>query len=591
MRFKNGKTWIVLFLSIALAGSVAWAALTPTRTTNPSSVSGMPDGIDPSGDRNNSYAWSMEVLPQTDGDYLYVGSNRNLAYFIYGGSYMTSEQIEDLSLNYLSGDLPYEQPGATDFRAKIFRYKLDGTEPWEEVYQSPIQFVSGDVTIGKESGFRGMQTYAPAGQDPALFAVTFNEGVSKPVCRVLKFPSDFTPGGTPEEVFTDATGSLRGITIHDGKLFVGTDGYKDTVPSVWCSENPVSNDSWSPVLFPWDVTTSNRSGVWDLISYNGYLYVFATTRVYKGRYVGMGEPGTNSQGWTWETIVGSKLSQGAKYPRGLGNPNIAAMSPFPFSVDGRDYVYVTTFANMPLALGYLAAAMNGVVSPDVAFARFFAMLDPAQVYRFDENDDWEMIIGDLDKNVYPTSDDWGTLEGTPVFGSRLGNYGAGFYNPSLEQILAGDDTNLSFNQYTWWMDTYDGNLYCTTFDYRVFTRYIRDLTSDPTVIERLDMVDRLNTNPMGFDLYVTKDGINWSAVTRDGFGDPYNYGGRTLKSTPEGLFVGTGNPFWGAQVWKVTGTIDETGDGGGGGGCSAAGLAPAGLFLLVPLFALIRRKR
>lgn len=589
MRLGKRNTLLVMACSFLIAASVAWAALAWTRTTNVSNTSGMPDGIEPSGDRNNSYAWCMEVLPQTDGDYLYVGSNRNLAYFIYGGSSMTSEQIENLSLNYLSGDLPYEQPGATDFRAKVFRYKLDGTGPWEEVYQSPTQLVSGDVTIGKESGFRGMQTYAPAGQDPALFAVTFNEGVPNPVCRVLKFPSDFTLGEEPEEVFTDSTGSLRGITVHDGKLFVGTDGYKDTRAAVFYSSDPVSNDSWTPVLYPSEIGR-NSVGVWDLISYNDYLYVFAGTRVYKGRYVGMGEPGTNSQGWTWETIVGSKLSQGAKYPRGLGNPNIAAMSPFPFSVGGQDYVYVTTFANMPVALAYLAAALNGIVSPDVAFGQFFARLDPAQVYRFDENDDWEMIIGDLDKNVYPTSDDWGALEGTPVFSSRLGNYGAGFYNPSLEQILAGDDTNLSFNQYTWWMDTYDGNLYCTTFDYRVFTRYIRDLTSDPTVIERLDTVDRLNTNPMGFDLYVTEDGVNWSAVTRNGFGDPYNYGGRTLKSTSEGLFVGTANPFWGAQVWKVTGTVDDAGDGGGGGGCSSAGLVPMGLLLLVPMFVVSRRK-
>lgn len=215
---------------------------------------------------------------------------------------------------------------------------------------------------------------------------------------------------------------------------------------------------------------------------------------------------------------------------------------------------------------------------DVAFGQFFARLDPVQVYRFDENDDWEMIIGDLDKNVYPAFDDWGALEGTPVFSSRLGNYGAGFYNPSLEQVLQGDDTNLSFNQYTWWMDTYGGNLYCTTFDYRVFTRYIRDLTSDPTVIERLLTwwTGSTPTRP-GFDLYVTKDGITRERGHPRRVRGPYNYGGRTLKSTPEGLFVGTANPFWGAQVWKVTGTVDEGGDGGGECGCSFPGrLRPDG---------------
>ena len=47
----------------------------------------------------------------------------------------------------------------------------------------------------------------------------------------------------------------------------------------------------------------------------------------------------------------------------------------------------------------------------------------------------------------------------------------------------------------------------------------------------------------GFELWRTKDGINWIPVTRDGFGNPFNYGGRTMVSTPEGLFLGTANPF------------------------------------------------
>jgi len=32
-------------------------------------------------------------------------------------------------------------------------------------------------------------------------------------------------------------------------------------------------------------------------------------------------------------------------------------------------------------------------------------------------------------------------------------------------------------------------------------------------------------------------------VTTRGFGNPYNYGARTMISTPCGLFVGTANPF------------------------------------------------
>ena len=41
----------------------------------------------------------------------------------------------------------------------------------------------------------------------------------------------------------------------------------------------------------------------------------------------------------------------------------------------------------------------------------------------------------------------------------------------------------------------------------------------------------------------TPDGVNWDPVTLTGFENPYNYGVRTLESTPWGLFVGTANPF------------------------------------------------
>ena len=47
----------------------------------------------------------------------------------------------------------------------------------------------------------------------------------------------------------------------------------------------------------------------------------------------------------------------------------------------------------------------------------------------------------------------------------------------------------------------------------------------------------------GFDLWRTFDGENWLPVTRTGFDNPYNYGCRNIVSTPNGLFIGTANPF------------------------------------------------
>src|SRR5262249_34078859 len=55
----------------------------------------------------------------------------------------------------------------------------------------------------------------------------------------------------------------------------------------------------------------------------------------------------------------------------------------------------------------------------------------------------------------------------------------------------------------------------------------------------------------GFDLWRTRDGRRWIPLTRTGFGNPYNFGGRTMVSTPVGLFLGSANPF-GPEVAERT---------------------------------------
>ena len=61
----------------------------------------------------------------------------------------------------------------------------------------------------------------------------------------------------------------------------------------------------------------------------------------------------------------------------------------------------------------------------------------------------------------------------------------------------------------------------------------------------------------GFEMYKTADGENYTPVTIDGFGDKYNYGGRTLLATDNGLYIGTANPFYGTQLWLLKNIGDE----------------------------------
>ena len=66
------------------------------------------------------------------------------------------------------------------------------------------------------------------------------------------------------------------------------------------------------------------------------------------------------------------------------------------------------------------------------------------------------------------------------------------------------------------------------------------------------IASRVNNEVQGFDMFKTSDGVNFTVVTNNGFGDRYNYGGRTLEPTEDGLFIGTSNPFYGAQLFKLT---------------------------------------
>lgn len=62
----------------------------------------------------------------------------------------------------------------------------------------------------------------------------------------------------------------------------------------------------------------------------------------------------------------------------------------------------------------------------------------------------------------------------------------------------------------------------------------------------------LSTAKRGFDLYTTSgEGTSFTAVTQDGFGDPYNHGLRAFAKGDDWMAIGTANPFYGTQLWKL----------------------------------------
>jgi len=150
------KKFLMLMVFVALfiffvrdAGAVSVI----TRLSNSGNTSGQPDGLLPGGDRENSYAWCMDILSHADGDYLYVGSNRDLMYLFLMASLQAGNFPPEVTIDYLcntifQGDIAE----ATDLRGRVFRWKTDGSQDWEIVYTSPQLPAS---IFPKDLGYRG----------------------------------------------------------------------------------------------------------------------------------------------------------------------------------------------------------------------------------------------------------------------------------------------------------------------------------------------------------------------------------------------------------------------------------------------------
>jgi len=512
------------------------------------------DGI--SGDRHNSYAWSMDILPmdfennEDCGDYLYIGSNRALAYLVLRMMEFSDKEIEEIFQDNTASP--------TDLRARIFRYKTDGTKGWEWVYTSSLTSDTlNGFEIPKHFGYRAMKTFTDKNGETALYVATTSFMSTIPN-EILRFKNNFNPGSDqPDVVFRiestskgnsipsiDGENSIRAMEVYKGYLCIGLmngEIYITNNPHPQPTSDTTSTQGWTKIA---DINCFHNLSAehtllnWQFLTFNGFLYAIMGSlnipdspggfRIFKGAPSNSDNP---TQKWIWtETMSG-----------GAGNPWYEIANPFVFG----DFVYIVAGSHLT----------NHLMRGDFELLHEnFDRIRPV-ILRFDKDDHWEMVIGDLDVNTR--------------FENRLGNYRAGFWKPVLP-FPPFNSNNYSVNVYIWWMEVYSDKLYCSTFDARVFLKYaeafldnliskqVVDETTKNKIVLAIQLLNLLNDNFPGADLYVTSDGINWSPVTLDGFGNEYNYGIRTIKATDDGLFVGTANPFYGFQVWKG---IEDEGEG------------------------------
>lgn len=425
--------------------------------------------------RQNNYCWSMSEL----GDYIYVGTGRNIPANIIRAIVPTA-QIPAL----INAD-------PIDNLAEIWRYRKDGSLPWERVYKAPAG--SGIV------GFRYMITHRPFGGNPCLYAATVG-----PRPQILKTTNGVNWYVLPDTVLQGT--SSRAMVTHRGKIYISTIREQDATAGA------MLYSSIDPEFYPWEsLIDPNAPGfdpgknptgqIWNMAVFNNRLYVSVShpDGVQVWRTNGP-EPKLND----WTLIADGGFGDSA-------NVFTLAMGVF------KNHLYVSATKSLPLS---------------------WLIPRGCDIIRINKYDQWELVVG-----------------GNPFNPKRrsASGLGSGFNNP--------------FNVYAWQIQEYKDKLVITTFDDSSNMQLILDtlLTNREALEGRIgstvtniligvykSIVEILNAirYPIGFDLYTSRDGINFECVFLDGLKNRNNYGGRILyQDSCKDLYLGTANPFEGCEVW------------------------------------------
>ena len=449
--------------------------------------------------RQNNYAWSMSDL----GDYLYVGTGRNILVNIIK-SIEPQTQLPDLI-----------EPDPVDNLAEIWRYKKDGTLPWERVYKAPP---SSGI-----SGFRFMIRYSPFNGSHCLFAAAFGQRV-----QILKTTNGVNWFILPDTVLQGT--SSRAMVVQNGKLYVSTINEANPGP------NPLLYGSKDPEFFPWELETDYSLPDYDpsknpvgsisnMAIFNDRIYVATANSdgVQVWRTNGE-EPRLND----WTLVVDN----------GFGNPaNKYSLAIGVF----KGHLYVSGTKQLPLAW-------------------FIPM--GCDVVRIDKNDDWQLVVGGNPLIPFDPSEE-------KVCGGYSGT-GSGFSNPF--SVYAWQIQEYHDCLY---ISTFDDSsnmevILDTLLANRIALEQLIGAGATKILIEiYLSVVEILHAikYPIGFDLYKSDDGIHFYPVFLNGLSNPNNYGGRILYvDSCDKLYIGTSNPFQGCEVWESTGynystdwTDDENG--------------------------------
>ena len=643
------KTAVAALLTLALLFSSVVATVgavqkqddfTVTKISNPDRTYRMGDGLTEGGDRETSYAWCMADR----GDYIYIGTNKNIGGLVadalvaaFQEKGVDEETVWALGNILTNGEVPRPQ---TEEGGYILRCSKE-TGEIVKLYTAPK-----NVSFRMALEFDGKVYFGSYAAD----AMSSND--------ILRIDEN----DNIETVFSSTNGtSMRAACILDNKIYFGgvDESYDLPAADAGCKKLAIlqkdeNDDSiWNRVADYKDfgkryamdpgVQGNITSPIWDICSYDGYIYATVPNAsgfaMFKG-HPAEGEETANDYGWHWEEVIG--------FFNGVNNIGLCddpagyqgvergmfSVTATPFTFNDELYVMdfdMTIYSEIQAVKGIInhIATKSGKPSEYLA-GMYSTMRHPQSVWKLDNETgqfvkcegfsqvadnacteylwrtavyDGELYIGTMDSatiyNYVTRLTNGSFIQMTPEEWRDQINYIKTLVNAIIaksgEEEVADDADDLAQTAADMVEDLDEVDLDADSAEdyvdkYACIKGFIQqtiagikekiancDFGSVTENLKLIAKVKELNSKLMelynsidweglkmyayisnavkddvwGFEIFKSADGETFEPVTIDGFGDKYNYGARTLLSTDNGLYIGTANPFYGAQLFLL----------------------------------------
>ena len=620
-----------VYVSDAYTVSTSTKELNVEKISNPNAGEGEADGLVDGGDRETSYSWAMAAR----GQYLYIGTNRNVIGNVANAfvTAMTSAGItEDVAWGLINSMTNNEIPRpTTQDGGEIFKCDMV-TGEIEKIYTA-----EAGVAFRMATEFEGNLYFASysstAGADNYIYKIDENDDMTI--------------------AFTSSNGtSLRASCVYDNSLLFGgvdarielAEGDENCQKLAILKKDANDDTKWDRIADYKDfkdyatdtaVFNSVASPIWDMCTYNGYVYVTIPNTVGVAMFRGHpaeGDEPANEYGWYWEEVIGKNnginnigLADSPDGYAGADEAGLLSTSGTPIVFNGKLYLFDfdnTIMAEVAALTGLVSELAQQDVKPsDYLKTMYTTLQHPQRLWCYDEEtgkfnevEGYSQYMQDncieyiWRADVYHDELFITTMDSAVIYNYITNLKGTYFVDLTEEEI---DDLNGKIDELLSMIDTVGGMIegsaeikemlvslqgmleeYKTVADdsklfYDFVIKYENEINqmadfgtehSDLLEMAGTEFQDLYNSvdweglrmysyiaktidnDTWGFDLLKSADGENFELVTDSGFNDRYNYGGRSIMATDYGLFVGTANPFYGTQLWKITDGTEEIPD-------------------------------